>query len=87
MFTLSNNLQTKKCSICKKEAIDISEILGVCKNCIWENPNEAQLIIKNLRMKFRGKYHLPLEIPKNKQGIVCGDCVNNCQINKGEFGF
>ena len=82
-----NNLQQKKCQICSKESPEISEKLGVCKECILTQHQEAMEIINKTRVKYRLKYNLTIAPPKTKKGLTCGDCVNNCRLGEGEIGF
>ena len=85
-FFLSN-LHQKKCQICSKESPEISEKLGVCKECILTQNQEAMEIINKTRVKYRMKYNLTIAPPKTRKGLTCGDCVNNCRLGEGEVGF
>ena len=85
-FFLSN-LHQKKCQICSKESPEISEKLGVCKECILTQNQEAMEIINKTRVKYRMKYNLTIAPPKTRKGLTCGDCVNYCRFGEGEIGF
>ncbi|NHJ46837.1 MAG: radical SAM protein [Asgard group archaeon] len=87
MALVTANLNKKKCSLCEKKSIEISEKLGVCKECLIDNTKEAMLIITKKRLIYRKEFNLPLSPPKTKGGINCGDCVNNCVLGENEFGF
>jgi pyruvate formate lyase activating enzyme len=87
MIMKASNLNLKTCYLCEKESIEISEKLGVCKDCIINNQKEAFAVINEKRMLYRKKYSLPLTPPKTKGGLNCGDCVNNCVLGVGETGF
>ncbi|NHJ40633.1 MAG: radical SAM protein [Asgard group archaeon] len=81
------NLNLKKCKLCQKESSEISEKLGVCKDCILNDHKEAMTIINKNRLNFRKKFSLTLAPPRTKGGIICGDCVNNCKLGINEIGF
>ncbi|HUT80119.1 MAG TPA: radical SAM protein [Candidatus Bathyarchaeia archaeon] len=83
----SVNLHEKTCSLCKSFSSTISAKLGVCKQCILNNFNEAMKIVANNRLKNRELYNLPAFPPKSKNGVSCGDCVNNCVLAEEELGF
>ena len=87
MRFFSNNLHLKNCSICGKSSSEISARLSVCKDCILEKPKEALEKISALRIDYRKKFSLPLKPPKSKNGLTCGDCVNNCKLDENETGF
>ena len=87
MRSFSVNLHDKMCFLCKKSSSTISAKLGVCKQCILTDFNEAMKIVDVNRLKFRKLYNLPVLKPSSKAGVSCGDCVNNCMLAEGEFGF
>jgi len=87
MRSFSLNLQKKTCSLCKGSSSTISAKFGVCKQCILTNFDEAMKIVDANRLKYRKLYNLPVLKSDSKTGISCGDCVNNCVLAEGEFGF
>ncbi|MBD3192222.1 MAG: radical SAM protein [Candidatus Heimdallarchaeota archaeon] len=80
-------LAPKKCSLCGTTSVTISAKLGVCRDCLLIRAEEALSIVSDIRKKYRKKYSLPLEPPRTKGGLLCGDCVNNCVLGEGERGF
>ena len=87
MRYFSDNLQEKTCSLCKNSSSTISAKLGVCKQCLLTDFEKAMKIVDANRLECRKLYNLPVSIPQVKDGISCGDCVNNCVIAEGELGF
>lgn len=87
MTIKSTTNSSKTCSLCGKKAITISAQLGVCKECILNEPKKALPIVQKTRTHYRKEFSLPIAAPKNPKGLTCGDCVNNCKIGKGEIGF
>lgn len=74
-----------KCELCGKRSSVISSFLGVCRNCILEQPEKALQITDERHSQSRSRFSLPYPIPS--QGIECGLCGNNCKIREGEEGF
>lgn len=79
--------QVKRCKICGLESPLISSHLGVCLNCIRENPGEALEIALNIHKSSRSYYGLPPEPPRSSVGVRCNLCANQCSIGEGETGF
>ncbi len=73
------------CSLCGKESLLISSVLGFCVDCIRNHPEETLNKIAVLRKGIREKFHLPLEPPRD--GVKCSYCVNQCEIPEGGLGF
>ncbi|MCM8833049.1 MAG: radical SAM protein [Candidatus Omnitrophica bacterium] len=74
------------CKICKKEKL-ISENLGICIECIRENPKEAINFSKQIHKKIRENFNLPSFTPKSEKGIECNICNNKCVIDIGQKGY
>ncbi|MFN4227999.1 MAG: radical SAM protein [Candidatus Ratteibacteria bacterium] len=74
------------CKICKKEKF-ISENLGICIECIRENPKQAINISKQVHKKIRESFKLSPFVPKSKNGIECNICDNKCVIGVDEKGY
>jgi len=83
----ANTRAPKQCQLCGQCSVEISARLGVCRACIVDNFEKAMSVISQVRVQARAKFSLPLKAPKTKNGLSCGDCVNNCSIGEGEFGF
>lgn len=76
-----------KCQICKKESLLISDTLKVCLTCIRKNPEETNKITKKIHKKIREEYNLPGEPPKDKNGLQCKICTNECKIGIRKQGY
>jgi len=80
-------LREKTCILCGKKSKLISDTIKVCKDCLIEKPDEALPIAMEAHKKSKGKYGLPHEPPKNKNGLKCGLCANNCIIPPNSYGY
>ncbi len=69
-----------QCTLCNATSISISQELGICLKCLRERPDEAVPIAMQTHKKSRAAFGLPLEPPKDPQGISCKICVNECRI-------
>ncbi|MCO6041414.1 radical SAM protein [Thermococcus alcaliphilus] len=74
-----------RCKICGYKSEEISESIGVCVNCLRENPEEALKISRESHRKWRRLIGLPPEVPR--EGIQCLLCVNECKIPEGSSGY
>jgi pyruvate formate lyase activating enzyme len=72
-----------KCRLCGREA---SMALEVCLDCIRKN-EKALKIAEAKHRASRRKFNLPSKPPKDKNGIKCGVCVNQCKIGKNKRGY
>lgn len=79
--------KSKSCAICGKKSILISNIVGVCSDCLREHPKESVEIAMVGHKRSRGKYGIPHEPPKDPNGIECRVCANLCKISIGHKGF
>jgi len=77
----------KECSLCGKKSPVISSAVGVCANCLRENPDEALKIAMEAHKISRGKYGLPQEPPRDPNGLKCTMCANECIIGENNYGF
>ena len=75
------------CQLCQRPSPDISKALGVCRNCIRQRPDEALKITARAHHFSRAKYGLPQEPPSDPRGVLCNQCVNECQIPENGLGY
>ncbi|MFA8434968.1 MAG: radical SAM protein [Marinifilaceae bacterium] len=75
------------CSICEKETPCISDILGVCSDCLHQHFAVVKSHLESIHSKTRMAHELPTKAPKNPEGIQCNLCSNACQIGEGELGY
>jgi len=71
------------CKLCDKNPA--AEILGICKECLKEQPEKALVYVQQAHGKSRNP--LPAEPPRVSGGATCQICAHNCQISPGEWGF
>lgn len=75
------------CKICGEKPKYISSTLGICLNCIRENPGKARPFIIEAHRKSRESYSLPVYPPRQTGGVRCTNCVNACIIGESKKGF
>jgi pyruvate formate lyase activating enzyme len=76
------------CLLCgKAKPKAISSALGICVDCIRNNPKEALPIVLRAHEKVRLPWGLPPKPPKDPGGIPCNLCSNECLIGAGEVGY
>jgi len=76
-----------KCQICGKESELISDTLKVCLSCIRKKPEETKKITNKVHKKIREEFNLPGKPPKDKKGLQCKICANECKIGIGKQGY
>jgi len=76
-----------KCNLCKSSSNLISEVLGLCLDCIRTEFKNALPYIEEAHRKTRKEFHLPIKPPKAPQGLSCNLCINSCQIPPGEMSY
>jgi len=76
-----------RCSICGRSRVTISDVLGVCVDCLRSKPHEALRVAMRAHVEYRRRLGLPLEPPRHVGGVRCGVCVNECVIPPGGVGF
>jgi len=75
------------CRVCGKKKEIISRELGVCLDCIRHRFSEAKPFIDKAHRRVREELKLPLQPPKDKGGIPCGICINQCIIGNNKTGY
>ena len=75
------------CKVCELTSPLISSELGLCSNCLIENPEESIPIAMQAHRNSREIFGLPSEPPKVDWGLLCGICSNQCRIPKGSLGY
>lgn len=76
-----------ECRICRRSKTDLSESLGICLDCLRENSPRVKQYVASIHATSRSTFDLPAAPPRNKGGIRCRICANECQIEEGERGF
>lgn len=75
------------CQICQRKSPLIAGEIGVCANCLRSRFPEARQRIAAVHAASRAEFGLPVEKPRNKKGVKCKLCSNECSIGEGERGF
>ena len=75
------------CQICGSKSVEISEFLGICGDCIREDPPSSLPFIKMAHKEARMPYGLPADPPKTPNGIKCNFCSNECSLGENEVGY
>ncbi|HDN75743.1 MAG TPA: radical SAM protein, partial [Acidilobales archaeon] len=80
-----------KCKLCGLHSKVVSDVIGVCTECLRRRPREALKIALRAHLKYRVRLGLPPRPPKpplKTDGIVrCSLCVNECAIPPNGKGF
>lgn len=76
-----------ECKVCNSISTLISKEMGVCAKCIKESPEKALPITMETHKRSRIRFGLPIEPPKDINGILCNLCVNECRIPEGGMGY
>ena len=76
-----------QCQLCETTSPDISEALGVCLDCIRQQPQLALEITAEAHRQSRAAFGLPPMPPDDPEGMRCQLCVNACKIGKNNVGY
>jgi pyruvate formate lyase activating enzyme len=76
-----------QCQVCGNKGRIVSAELGVCLDCIRHKFDKAEPYIMNAHKRVREELKLPLDPPKDKGGLLCDICVNQCVMGKGSTGY
>lgn len=76
-----------QCRLCNNVSSSISRELGICLKCIRERPGEARPIAMEAHSRNRAAFGLPGEPPRDRHGLPCDICVNECRIPDGRTGY
>ena len=71
------------CLLCGKNKV--SKILGVCAQCIKDDFEKAEPLMKKAHEISRERFGMSFSPPR--EGVPCGLCVNECRMREGEVGF
>lgn len=75
-----------RCKLCGEEK-EITEILGVCMDCLRNIPTETFPYMDLAHKRAREKFNLPEKPPRSQGGIQCKVCSNKCILADGEVGY
>jgi len=77
----------KECQTCQKEVDFLSQALPVCLDCLRSGQETIQPFIEDAHRCSREPFRLVQSPPRNRSGISCQICVNQCQISEGAWGY
>jgi len=80
-------LSTATCAVCGRESPLIAAHLGVCGQCVREQPAKALPRAARAHAEARRDFGLPEVVPASEGGVSCSLCGNGCQMGEGERGF
>ncbi|OEU79613.1 MAG: pyruvate formate lyase-activating protein [Desulfobacterales bacterium S5133MH4] len=75
------------CRYCERSGKTISDVIGFCADCIRNHFSVVWPEIAKVHARSRKAYGLPVEPPRDPQGISCRICFNRCRIPEGQAGF
>ena len=78
---------TKYCQVCGQDSPHISQVIGVCADCIRTKYDVVRPHIEAVHASTRAEFSLPPAPPRHSEGKQCELCGNECQIEEGGFGF
>jgi len=76
-----------KCKVCGKKKEHLSRELEVCVDCIRDRWDKAEKYVEEAQRRVREEFKLPVKPPRDKDGIQCTICVNECKIGEGKTGY
>jgi|UniRef100_A0A7J2U6M7 pyruvate formate lyase activating enzyme len=76
-----------RCKLCGNSSKIVSDVLGVCIECLRKRPEEALPIAMKVHREYRKALGLPLEPPTSSTGVKCSLCINECSIPLNGTGF
>jgi len=76
-----------KCINCGNRSKVISGFLGLCRSCIINDFTHCKPQVQKIHQISREAYYLPILPPRDKEGIECNICFNQCRIGKGKRGY
>jgi len=87
VFKKTETQKEKECQTCNKEVGLLAKTLPVCLDCLRSGKETIQPFIENAHRRSRKAFRLVKSPPRNRSGISCQVCVNQCQISEGGWGY
>jgi pyruvate formate lyase activating enzyme len=75
------------CIVCRRQSERISQVLGLCSDCILADTAEARDRAAAVHVRSRAPFELPSEPPRAADGRPCTNCANACRIAPGQLGY
>lgn len=76
-----------KCQNCGEHFNPLSFRLRLCPECIRKDYKRLKPLIDEVHFESRGRFNLPPIPPRDRAGIKCRICANECQIGEGRLGY
>jgi pyruvate formate lyase activating enzyme len=73
--------------VCGRESPLISSSLAVCLDCIRDDYDKSQVFIAKAHASIRRRFGLPPFPPRERNGVKCTVCANECVIGEGDRGY
>ncbi|NWG03120.1 MAG: radical SAM protein [Syntrophaceae bacterium] len=77
----------RECQNCNKEKGFLSQTLPFCIDCLRSGKETLRPFIEKAHHRSREPFQLVPSPPRNKFGISCQICVNQCEISEGAWGY
>jgi len=77
----------ERCLRCGRESREISEALQLCLHCIRNHFDDVVPQLEEAHGIARSSFGLPLNPPRDPNGVSCGICSNECRIPDGGQGY
>jgi pyruvate formate lyase activating enzyme len=79
--------QPKRCRLCEKETVFLSNTLPLCLECLRSGKEGIEEIILETHHRAREPFQLVDQPPKEASGKSCQICINECQIPEEGSGY
>lgn len=76
-----------RCSVCGQESPVVNAALSVCCACLRERWGEAESLVRAAHSESRRAFRLPEVPPRDRGGLACALCANECVMGPGRTGF
>jgi pyruvate formate lyase activating enzyme len=76
-----------RCISCGEESVTVSEVLGLCGDCIRSDFAKWRSHLAGVHYRIRSADGLPPEVPRTKGGLICRICGNGCAVGERETGY
>ena len=80
-------MNDQTCALCGAQSSLIASQLGVCLDCIRQQPEKALSIAAKAHARARRLFDLPETAPAATDGTQCILCFRHCRIPEGERGY
>jgi pyruvate formate lyase activating enzyme len=84
---ITEPLPEQTCTLCGARSHRIAAHLGLCLECIRNQPQEALPVADAAHAAARSLFDLPKRAPRTEGGRRCGLCAQGCVIGEGERGY